>query len=160
MSPKKILKVEAFDDIRLIGINTTNRDYKLAWHINQALQIDLSKQDDIQVADADGQKHHFSFYYYYAGENLNTFNLVGNHSAERSFVGLKMKTDFFLIVRNPLTDAQLAVFTQKIKQIPNVLMAFNLEPSKHKEVDVMLEQVELHEFKTMRHVQKKLPRNP
>ncbi len=160
MSRKKILKVEAFDDISLIGISTTNRDYKLAWHINQALQIDLSKQDDIRTSSAEGEWHHFAFYYYHAGENLNTFNLIGNHAGDRPFVRLKMKTDFFLIIRNPLSAEQLDAYTRTIKQIPNVLMAFTLDPAKHKEVDLMLEQVELHEFKTMRQAQKKLPRNP
>lgn len=69
---KKKIVVEPFDDIKIIGICTHLEDYKLAWHINKLLNINLVKYSDI--VNEDGLE--FSFYLYDGGENCNTFNLV------------------------------------------------------------------------------------
>lgn len=40
-------------DFDLIGIVCNQKEYKLAWHLNQALQIDLAKQEDAKIAFSD-----------------------------------------------------------------------------------------------------------
>lgn len=160
MSPKrKILKVNAFDDIRIIGINTTQRDYKLAWHLNEHLKTDFSKLDDIELHSPQGETLHFPFYYYDAGENLNVYNLIGNRNSGHIFTRLSLQTDYFLIIRNFLNAEKLAGIVQQIKQIPQVMMAYMVDANKEKSIDLMLEEVELHEFKTLRASKTRMPRS-
>ena len=68
---KKKIVVEPFDDIKIIGICTHLEDFKLAWHINKLLNVNLVKYSDI--VNEDGLE--FSFYLYDGGENCNTYNL-------------------------------------------------------------------------------------
>jgi hypothetical protein len=158
---KKILKVEPFDDIHIIGINTTNRDYKLAWHLNNELKTDLSKEADIAVPSPNSEAQTFPFYYYHAGENQNIFNLIGNRSSDSLFTSMKTKTDFFLIIRNSITAERVSEIIQSIKRIPGVQLAYKIKPANEKNIDWMLEHIELHEFETMREERKRLrlPRN-
>lgn len=159
MTPKrKILKVDPFDDIHIIGINTTQRDYKLAWHLNENLKTDFSKLNDIELPGLDGETQRFPFYYYDAGENLNVYNLIGNRSSGHIFTRLSLQTDYFLIVRNFLNAEKLAYIIRQIKQIPHVMMAYLVDANKEKNIDLMLEEVELHEFKTIRSTKARLPR--
>jgi len=46
---KNRLTNEDYFDFDLIGIVTTVKEYKLVWHINNALGLDLSKQTDITI---------------------------------------------------------------------------------------------------------------
>jgi hypothetical protein len=159
VTPKrKILKVDPFDDIHIIGINTTHRDYKLAWYLNENLKTDFSKLDDIELPGIEGEIPRFPFYYYDAGENLNVYNLIGNRSSGHVFTRLSIQTDYFLIIRNILSDEKLAETIKRIKQIPQVMMAYLVDTNKEKNIDLMLEEVELHEFKTLRSTKARLPR--
>lgn len=160
MTPKrKILKVDPFDDIHIIGINTTHRDYKLAWYLNENLKTDFSKLDDIETPGLEGEMLRFPFYYYNAGENLNVYNLIGNRSSGQIFTRLSIQTDYFLIIRNFLQAEKLALINQQIKLIPNVMMAYRVDAVREKNIDLMLEEVELHEFKTLRSSKARLPRS-
>jgi hypothetical protein len=160
VTPKrKILKVDPFDDIYIIGINTTHRDYKLAWYLNEYLKTDFSKLDDIELPGTEGEMRRFPFYYYNAGENLNVYNLIGNRSSGHIFTRLSIQTDYFLIIRNFLQAEKLAVISQQIKQIPNVMLAYRVDAAREKNIDLMLEEVELHEFKTLRSSKARLPRS-
>jgi hypothetical protein len=160
VTPKrKILKVDPFDDIHIIGINTTHRDYKLAWYLNEYLKTDFSKLDDIELHGQEGELLLFPFYYYNAGENLNVYNLIGNRSNGHIFTRLSLQTDYFLIIRNYLHIEKLALINQQIKQIPNVMLAYRVDAAKEKSIDLMLEEVELHEFKTLRSAKARLPRS-
>jgi hypothetical protein len=156
---RKILKIETFDDIHIIGINTTNRDYKLAWHLNSELKTDLRKEADILIPSTAGDNQAFPFYYFNAGENQNVYNLIGNRSSESLFTSMKTKTDFFLIIRNSITNEKLSGIIASIKSITGVQLAYKIDPAKEKNFDWMLEHIELHEFKTMHGHRKRLPRN-
>ncbi len=153
---RKILKVEPFDDIQVIGIITTNRDYKLAWYLNNFLKTDFGKEADIAIKAADGEQLIFPFYYFNAGENQNVYNLIGNKSQGTPFSNLKLKTDFFLIIRNSITNAKFNEVISLIKSIPGVQLAYRIDPAAEKNIDWVLEQIELHEFNTIYKQRKRL----
>ena len=101
---KNKLIVEPFDDIRVIGINTSMMDYQLAWNLNKVLKIDLAKYKSVTFNEED----FFSYYLYDAGENANTFNLVSLVSTEgKEWVSFKPKTDYLFIIRNYIKDTDL-----------------------------------------------------
>ncbi len=126
--------------------------------MNEKLKTDFSKLDDIELPGPENETKRFPFYYYNAGENLNVFNLIGNQSSGHIFTRLSLQTDYFLIIRNFLNAEKLADIIGGIKQIPHVMMAYLIDANKEKNIDLMLEEVELHEFKTIRSTKTRLPR--
>ncbi|MCQ2322786.1 MAG: IPExxxVDY family protein [Bacteroidales bacterium] len=143
---KNKIVVEPFDDIRIIGINSHLEDYKLAWHINNVLNINLIKYSDI--VNEDGQA--FSFYLYDGGENSNAFNLVGLVNEEAKWIKLPLPTDYLIVIRNFITEDSYQAITSKIKQIPGVILVYNVDVEKTRKIDNLLEDIEIHEIELIK----------
>ena len=141
MKKQKIV-VEPFDDIKIIGICTHLEDYKLAWHINKLLNINLVKYSDI--VNEDGLE--FSFYLYDGGENCNTFNLVEIVNADGRWVKFNPATDYLIVIRNFINDENLAKTLNKIKHIEGVQFAYLVDVETNSKIDALLEDIEMHEI--------------
>lgn len=139
---KNKLVVEPFDDIKIIGINTSMMDYQLAHFINKTLGLELVKYRSITNNGED----FFSFYRYDAGENSNTYNLIGLVYENKEWVSFKPKTEYLLIVRNYIKESNYQLLLSKMKTIPQVFHAYNIDLSNNKKIDVILEDIEFHEM--------------
>lgn len=139
---KKKIVVEPFDDIKIIGICTYLEDFKLAWHINKLLNINLVKYSDI--VNEDGLE--FSFYLYDGGENCNTYNLVEISNSEGRWVTFSPATDYLIVIRNFINDENLAKHLEKIKHIEGVQLAYVIDLDMNSKIDALLEDIEMHEI--------------
>lgn len=142
MVKKKKLVVEPFDDIKIIGICTHLADYKLAWHINKLLNINLIKYDDI----INEEEMAFSYYLYDGGENCNTYNLVEIVNAEGRWVNFFPPTDYLFIIRNFINDEGLDSLVTKLKSIEGVAHAYLVDLDMNTKIDALLEDIEMHEI--------------
>ncbi|MBO4575219.1 MAG: IPExxxVDY family protein [Bacteroidales bacterium] len=142
MVKKKKLVVEPFDDIKIIGICTHLADYKLAWHINKLLNINLIKYDDI----INEEEMAFSYYLYDGGENCNTYNLVEIANAEGRWVNFFPPTDYLFIIRNFINDEGLDSLVTKLKSIEGVAHAYLVDLDMNTKIDALLEDIEMHEI--------------
>ncbi|MBQ8222338.1 MAG: IPExxxVDY family protein [Bacteroidales bacterium] len=149
---KNKLIVEPFDDIRVIGINTSMMDYQLAWNLNKVLKIDLAKYKSVTFNEED----FFSYYLYDAGENANTFNLVSLVSTEgKEWVSFKPKTDYLFIIRNYIKETDLLHILAVIKNISKVFHAYIVDTSCNNKIDIILEDIEFHEIELANEESKK-----
>lgn len=139
---KKKIVVEPFDDIKIIGICTHLEDFKLAWHINKLLNINLVKYSDI--VNEDGLE--FSFYLYDGGENCNTYNLVEISNSEGRWVTFSPATDYIIVIRNFINEENLAKHLEKIKHIEGVQLAYVIDLDLNSKIDALLEDIEMHEI--------------
>jgi hypothetical protein len=76
---KKRLDVEFSYDFELLGIHCSARGYKLAWEINQALDVQLQKKPDLKIHDKAGE---FSFSHFEHQSLVNTLRLFRNKPNE------------------------------------------------------------------------------
>ena len=139
---KKKIVVEPFDDIKIIGICTHLEDFKLAWHINKLLNVNLVKYSDI--VNEDGLE--FSFYLYDGGENCNTYNLVEISNSEGRWVTFSPATDYLIVIRNFINEENLAKHLEKIKHIEGVQLAYVIDLDMNSKIDALLEDIEMHEI--------------
>lgn len=139
---KRKIVVEPFDDIKIVGVCTHLEDYKLAWHINNLLNINLVKYDDIYNEDDLA----FSFYLYDGGENCNTFNLVEISNEGGRWVSFTPPTDYLIVIRNYINDENLADLLNKIKHIEGVQFAYLVDVDMNSKIDAILEDIEMHEM--------------
>ena len=138
---KNKLTVAPFDDIHLIGINTTLVDYKLAYHFNNSLKFNFIRLNEIKLDNV----LPYAFFYFNAGENNNAFNLVAMRNKEHVSVKLNPQIDYLLIVRNHITDDKLSNLVKSIRSLNGVTYAYLMDLSKIPALDALLEHIELHE---------------
>jgi hypothetical protein len=93
---KSKLVIEYDFDFELLGIHSSVRGYKLAWEINQALGIQLTKQPDLVVGFKNNEEKSFSFYAYET--QLNRLKLFKNKPSEQE------SGKYFLIPEFPHYD--------------------------------------------------------
>lgn len=61
---KNRLVNEDYFNFELLGIVTTVKEYKLVWHLNQALGLDLTKQPDIMIEFSGNNRFYVSNFMY------------------------------------------------------------------------------------------------
>lgn len=142
---KNKLTVAPFDDIHLIGINSTLVDYKLAYHFNNSLKFNFIRLEEILLDNV----LPYSFFYYNAGENNNAYNLVAMRNKEHVSVKLNPQIDYLLIVRNHITEDRLKLLVNNIRGLNGVTYAYLMDLSKIPALDVLLEHIEMHERKCL-----------
>lgn len=138
---KNKLLIAPFDDIHLIGINTTLADYKLAYYFNEILHFNFVRLKEIQLDNV----LPYAFFYYNAGENRNAYNLVALKSKDHLCIKLNPHIDYLLIIRNHLPEERLPQLVKLIREIKEVTYAYPLDLSKIPAIDVLLEKIEMHE---------------
>ena len=93
---KNKLVIEYDFDFELLGILSSARGYKLAWEINQALGVQLVKQQDLVVGFKNSEEKSFSFYAHET--QLNRLKLFKNRPSEQE------NGKYFLIPEFPHYD--------------------------------------------------------
>jgi hypothetical protein len=112
-------------EVFIIGISSSENDYKLAWAINTAFSINLSLQDDISL----NQEHLFSFFLD-DKNNKKSFVLIKNH-ASNAILSLKNKnSDYILILISPKKTENIADLLKQLKKIKEIRAAFEIKDDK------------------------------
>ncbi len=126
MVKKKISNSPENDaEVLIIGISSSENDYKLAWAINTAFSINLSLQDDISL----NQEHLFSFFLD-DKNNKKSFVLIKNH-ASNAILSLKNKnSDYILILISPKKTENIADLLKQLKKIKEIRAAFEIKDDK------------------------------
>ena len=141
MKKNKLLVAAPFDDIHIIGINSTLVDYKLAYFLNEKLHFNFIRLKDILLDES----MPYAFFYYNAGENRNAYNLVSLRHKDHLCIKLNPHIDYLLIIRNPVATERLAQIIAALREIKEVTYAYTMELSRTPAVDVLLERIEVHE---------------
>ena len=149
---KNIKKISptSFDDIKIIGINSSLADFKLAWNINNKLSINFVRYNDIFENGAQ-----YAFYYYDTGETGNTFNLVSLVYKGTYWQQTSPRIDFMLIIRNYIAPTKLNEMLKSIREIPGIGYAFIMDPLSDNSIGLLLETIELHEIDLLNEMQKR-----
>jgi len=142
---KNKLQVATFDDIHIIGINSTLIDYKLAYYINEKQNFNLVRLDDILLDET----LPYAFFYYNAGENCNAYNLVSLKYKDHLCIKLNPHIDYLFIVRNHITPERLALVVKNLREIKEVNYAYTMELSRTPNIEVLLERIEIHERQSL-----------
>ena len=141
MKKNKLLVAAPFDDIHIIGVNSTLMDYKLAYYLNEKFLFNFVRLKDILL----DENNPYAFFYYNAGENRNAYNLVSLRYKDHLCIKLNPHIDYLLIIRNPVSTERLAQIIQTLREMKEVTYAYTLELSRNPAVDVLPERIEMHE---------------
>lgn len=128
--PKKyVLSLEQEFNFEMIGISSHHSEYRLAWSLNEQLNIQLSKSHvDYTVVNKKGERvSTHSQYEFKDVENLTEYYLIKNNQLGKMLIPEKPSIDFFLfLVENHVWE--LPVLIQELKSTSSVLGCFVFNP--------------------------------
>lgn len=131
MAKYKLLLDDDFS-FDLIGICSSNADYRLSWGINRGLSISLEKDEDLSIHVKKEGDHLYSFYSYYDQLEHIEYYLIKNVSNNyRRLIPEKDQIDYFLLIKNNFTKEINDILTS-LKRIDSILTAFSFDPNELK----------------------------
>jgi hypothetical protein len=153
MAKKLRLKIDYFDEYHMLAIVSHLKDYKLAYHINKNTGSHLKKFDDLTIVN-DGE-HTYTWYCCHEKENHTSFYLIGNSDRGARLIPSRKEIDYFLLIKNAIGFSKVDEIAKALRSVPNVVGVFNQEMQLIKDMDVLLEIIELHELEQFKRKQKR-----
>ena len=120
---------EEFDFV-VLAINSHIKAYKLCWNINGSMQLDFEKKDDHNIK----KDLSFSRYTYISDDGIE-YDLLANRSKKGYLVPNQKSINYFLVVKNDYWEQEKPEFMSKLRNIPDVLLAFEIDIANLKYID-------------------------
>lgn len=146
MSKKTLNKIDYFEGHQLLAIVSHLTDFTLCHHINHELELDLAKYGDLIFALPLKDENSFSWFCFEDKMSKTVYYLLGNKGANGNLIPSQKTADYFLLIKNPLSDDLIKSIANKLRKIPNIVMVFDVNMRQIKNMDLLLETNELHEM--------------
>jgi hypothetical protein len=142
---KNTLSLTQNYQVSLIGISCHMKSYRLSFNINKALNFSLRRIDDFEIPLNSGQEMLCFPFLSFDDENLkNHFCLISNHHPQGKLIPSMRQVDYFLIAKNPVDKFTRQKILQSLRNIAQVVAAYEINPNKSKDLDQLIEEMELH----------------
>jgi hypothetical protein len=127
------LDVDYDYDFELISIVSSYRDYRICWHINQELMIDLTRQEDIKIEfRSRKQSAWFNLYSYKDEINWLQYYVIANKSAGEVLVPELKEVDYFLQISGGNAANEKERVLEGLKRIHLIEAVFATDPAELK----------------------------
>ncbi len=138
MKTKK-LKYKPNYNFKLIGISSSEEDYKLSWEISQQIKSGFVKADDLQIIDSRFPDYlTFSVFENSDKSNLPDIKLVSNKGKEGFLIEELKNIDFFIIIYEEDDTKFYKDFVLKLKESEIITAVFSLKPDNLKSKEKLL----------------------
>lgn len=136
-------------DFTIIGISCHLKDYKMAFNVNSKLGLNLKRGTDFASPTPEGRDCTYSFYHSGHESGKCNYFLLSNHHPESKLLPYLKTTDYFFIIDEVLGPSSIQALITPIRQIQNVLTAFEVKQDTVKNIDTFLSDLELHITETL-----------
>lgn len=113
-------------DFEVIGITCQERETRLAWSLNMALDFGLERVEDHQLFVKSGKSEHCKFESYHEEDNV-TLTLLSNKGTAAYLLPEFSRFDYVLILDGVPSEI-VEMMVKAIRKVNFVLAAFPLEP--------------------------------
>jgi len=151
-----LLELEELEDYSLIGIHTSEEDYRLAYLLNKNLNTSFSKHN--QYLDFKNNNAAFSVYEFndekkqqesflisnkFIGNytqvaNANLFSDSISYSTTSYLIPEKKKVDFFLKIEGETSTDEIKRIVEKLNNIHQIITSYSIDPSELKSRDFLI----------------------
>lgn len=127
------LQVDTEINFKLIGISSHENDYRLVWAINNLLQMQFARTENLIIHDNRlGTEMGFSRFIYYDEDRFLTYKLISNRCPDGFLFQEIRNFDFIMQVTKEMTDTEIKAFIKKLKAVEVISASFLLDPEKLK----------------------------
>ena len=137
-------KYDYKDKYKIIGICSHLKDYRICWNLNKKLDFRFKKIKDIKFEFDKKIKNILFSLYHQEEKDFITYYLISNHILNKILIPEQRQLDYILIIKGPINTLKIQSIIKKIRQINNVLTAYNIDMSLVKKTDDILFDLELH----------------
>lgn len=138
MVKKIFLNIDLCQEYQIIAISCHLKYYKLAYFVNSLLNFNFYKIPDL-IFNNDAN---FNIFYFDDCENYSKFYLISNKS-EKGFLFKKLKNiDYFFFINSQITKDEKKKLILKLKKIPGILTAFEINMNEIKGINDILIDIE------------------
>lgn len=116
-------------DFTMYAISCHYLDYRLCWHINKNLRVQLKKENDYELTKSKRPSDFFSFYKFDNENRQLSYIFISNKGLQSYLIKEHQNFDYFLIVEGYLDEAEQIKILDHIKKIPIVLIATQIDPN-------------------------------
>lgn len=144
--PRRLkLDIELGSEIHMIAITCPRKDFWLAKHLNDLLQFDLRRMDDLPYFHPSIKEILNYVLFYYPDETTGTTCfLIGNYNPDGKLFPEYRAADFFLIINGYIAMDTYEKNVSEIKGVKGIQTAFNLDKHKPKDLKNFISDLELH----------------
>lgn len=138
---KTKLFVEPSFDFELLGLVSPVKDYKMAWLINQELDLNLVKSDDIQIEFLSSPQLEISQYLLSLPHGFIQLlkNKALNTSQQLAYLIPELRNlDYFLLVQDQTQQTSITTFVDHLAKNPYIQSVVRLDISKIKSKENLL----------------------
>lgn len=147
MAKRLKLKVDYFEGYHLLSIVSHLKDYRLSYFINEALDTELKKYNDLQLTDREGT---YSWFFYNEGENHPSFYLVSTSHVKGNLIPSQRGIDYYFFIKELYDDDEAHHLAELLRKIDGVLGVFLTDMATIKNMDSIIESIELHEMENIK----------
>ena len=116
------------EEYTILGIVSTEADYKLSQSLNKKLRIALKNINPLEVTGVTGSIINFSRFSDTSGHPEVTYNLISNKS-DKDYILKKLKNiDYFLQVHSIDNKYDIEQLTSTLREIERITAVFRLDP--------------------------------
>jgi hypothetical protein len=127
---KKVqLKISQKNESALIGIVSSEPDYKLSLSINRKLRLKLKNQTPVTLTEESGTEFTFSRFMDNSSTHDLVYILISNRNGKNYFLKKLKNIDFLLSIQNHEDEATVKDIVTGLKAIDCITAIFPVDPS-------------------------------
>jgi hypothetical protein len=124
------LRVDFDFEFSLICLISSLKDYRLCWHINRLLSIQLARQNDLEVTNMKKrQVSYFNQFHFVDEINFLHYSLIGNKSSGAYLLPELKQVDYLLMLRGDAAGETTAEIVQQLKTLAGIEALFEANPA-------------------------------
>ena len=138
---KAKLQIEPTFDFELLGIVSPIREYRMAWLVNEELELNLVKVDDLELEFLNSEKLEIAQYFLSLPHGFIQLlkNKALNSAQQLAYLVPELKNlDYFLLVQDETEQMDLSNFMEKLSRNPLVQSIVRIDISKLKSKENLL----------------------
>ena len=121
------LKTIPAEEVSLIGIVSSEPDYKLSLVLNKKLKISLKNITPVTITGSNGNQLSFSRFSWLNSSTDESFNLVSNRNGSNFLLKNLRNVDYILQIREPGQNNNIEHLTTTLKTIESITALFIID---------------------------------
>lgn len=127
------------EDFCLLGVVADEPDYKLCWMINQALDMNFEKQEELLLYHRKlNDEQVFSLFSYHDNDSLITFRLIKNRCENGYFLEELKNIDYLIHIQGEINTIRISNFMLSVGALEPVRMCVPSDLSRIKNKERLL----------------------
>jgi hypothetical protein len=127
------LNINLSKDLIMVGLVSSEPDYKLSLSLNKKFRISLKNISPIKIKDSTGSELSFSRFSNSAGSPDIIYTLISNRTGKQFLIRNLKNVDYILQVQDSENENMINNLTSELRKIDSVSALFNIDMNTFKD---------------------------